>query len=461
MTNRVDTRKWAPSAQERFVEELQEHARRPWMPFYCRREGCDGLPHEDGEWGWDHARADQRPPPGDWLTWAQLSGRGSGKTRSGSEYTHRIASLGPVRIGLVAPTGTDLRDVIVEGESGILATSRPGNKPTWEPSKKLLTWPNGAQAFGFSAEEPDRLRGKQFHFAWLDEAAHMDLVEEVWDMLLLGMRLPGYVPRGPHLLVTTTPLPTAWNKSLVTDKTVAITRASTYDNYRNLSSVYIKTVVNRFEGTRKGLQELYGQILEDTPGALWKNAWIEEHRVPHDEDPEMSRIVVSIDPAGTKTRRSDETGIVVVGTDGEEFYVLDDLSGRYSPDEWGRTSWQAARRWDADEIVAERNYGGDMVTTVLEATREKLVKDGFSFTCPVRTVSSRRGKYLRADPVAALYEQGRAHHVRVFPELETQMCSWVPGKDSPDRLDAMVHGITRLRTSVDPAQAAVPGRRLG
>lgn len=174
----------------------------------------------------------------------------------------------------------------------------------------------------------------------------------------------------------------------------------------------------------------------------------------------MRRIVVSVDPAGTKTRRSDETGIVVLGTDGEEFYVLDDTSGHYSPDEWGQQTWRTARRWEADEIVAERNYGGDMVKSVLDATREKMERErGFDFTCPVRTVNSRRGKVLRADPVAALYEQGRVHHVKVFPDLETQMCSWVPGKDSPDRLDAMVHGITRLRTTVSPAEAALPTRR--
>ena len=460
MTKTADYKNWTPLAQEKFIEELREYSRKPWFPFYCPDRDCDGQPHSDGEWGWSHARADQKPPPGDWLTWAQLSGRGSGKTRSGAEYTHRIAKLGPVRIGLIAPTGTDLRDVIVEGESGILATAAPGLKPTWEPSKKLLTWPNGAQAFGYSAEEPDRLRGKQFHFAWLDEAAHMDFIDDVWDMLLLGLRLKGFIPRGPHVLVTTTPLPTPWNKNLVVDPSVAITRASTYDNYANLSSTYIKQIVSRFEGTRKGLQELYGQILEDTPGAMWSSDWIESNRVPPDEDPEQKRIVISVDPAGTKTRRSDETGIVVLGTDGDEFYVLDDASGRFSPDEWGQQTWRAAKKWEADEIVAERNYGGDMVKSVLDATREKLERErGFDFTCPVRTVNSRRGKVLRADPVAALYEQGRVHHVRVFPELETQMCSWVPGKDSPDRLDAMVHGITRLRAAVSPAEIALPTRR--
>lgn len=448
---------WTPAAQTELANRLRSLQVRPWRPFYCPISDCNGKPHgktpgSSQSWTHSHARKDQKPPPGagvDWLTWAMLGGRGSGKTRSGSEYIHRLANQGPLRLAIVAPTAPDIRDVCVEGESGLLATAAPGKLPVWEPSKKLLTWPSGAQAFGFSGEEPDRLRGKQFHAAWLDEPAHMPLIEDVWDMLLLGLRLG----KRPHALVTTTPLPIQWNKDLVADDNAVITRASTYENMHNLAPSFAKIILSRFEGTRKGKQEIYGEILEDVEGAMFESAWIEDNRVLDEAtDPQLERIVVSIDPAGTANQRSDETGIVVVGTDGENYYVLADYSGRYSPEAWGKKAWYAFTTWQADEVVAERNYGGDMVSTILETTRPAREH------APVRTVNSRRGKVIRADPVAALYEKDKVHHMRVFDKLETQLLSWVPGKPSPDRLDAVVHGVTHLTKTVEPSTLYNPAR---
>lgn len=441
-------KRWTPAAQEKAAAALREIRESKWKPWYCPNPLCNGRPHgpaNEGEPPWDfpHSRADQRPPPGDWLTWAMLGGRGSGKTRGGSEFVHRLAKR-PVRIALISPTGTDIRDTQVEGESGLLATAEPGHVPEWEPSKKKLTWPSGAVAYGYSGEEPDRLRGKQHHFAWLDEPAHMPLIEDVWDMLLFGLRL-GVKPR---ICVTTTPLPTKWNKALVKDATAVITHASTFDNIDNLAETY-RLIIARYHGTRRGLQEIEGRLLEDVEGALWSPLWIENNRV--EETPELRRIIVSIDPAGSKNQRSDETGIVVVGTDGEHFYVIDDLSGKFSPEGWARESIRAYDKWDADYIVAERNYGGDMVKAVLRNALKEMDRN-----IRVETVNSRRGKALRADPIATLYERGMVHHIDVFDELEAQMTEWVPGNDSPDRLDALVHGVTALEVVAKPAGIGDP-----
>lgn len=442
--------RWTPAAQEKALQALRDEAERPWKPFYCPDADCSGRPHgplREGDLPWDfeHARADQRPPVGDWLTWFLMGGRGSGKTRTGSEWTHRLAKR-PLRIALLSPTGTDIRDTMVEGESGLLATAAPGQMPEWEPSKKKLTWPSGATAYGYSMEEPDRLRGKQFHAAWADEPAHAPLIQECWDNLLFGLRLGK-----PRICATSTPLPSKWNKEIIADPTTVVTHASTYDNAHNLAAAFAKMVLNRYEGTRKGKQEIHGQLLEDVEGALWQQEWI--LYVPADQDPELTRIVVSIDPAGTARKRSDETGIVVVGTDGQDFYVLEDCSGRYSPSGWANRALSAYDAWGADAIVAEQNYGGDMVRAVLESEADKRT-DLYA----IETVTSRRGKALRADPIAALYEKKRVRHLEIFEELETQLTTWVPtGKDeSPDRMDATVHGLTYLAKTTDPVVVADP-----
>lgn len=434
-------RRWTPVAQEKFLLRLREVRKSTWRPFYCHTPGCDGKPHD--EWNFKHARADQHPPPGDWLTWLIRGGRGSGKTRTGAEWTNRRVRVSP-RVALIAPTGPDARDILVEGESGILATASPEATPTWEPSKRKLTWPNGAIGHTFSGEEPDRLRGPQFYDAWIDEPAHMPLIEQVWSNLLFGLRLVN--GHGNRICATTTPLPTKWMKDLIADPTTISVVASTYANVDNLAPAFAAQVLAKYEGTRLGRQEIHGEILADVEGALWAYSSIEENRAEH-PPLDLDRIVVGIDPAGTTSKRSDETGIVVVGVAGDSFYVLDDRSGAYTPNVWATKAMAAYERWEADAIVAETNYGGEMVTATLRAADERP---------RVITVHSRRGKALRAEPIVALYERGKVHHVGVFTDLEDQMISWVPGTDSPDRVDALVHAITQLAGSADPAAIATP-----
>lgn len=438
-------RNWSPEAQQRALTMLQDRSATSWRPFYCPDTSCDGKPH--GEWEWNHARGDQHPPPltAEWLVWLLLSGRGAGKTRSGSEYTHRMTRIAP-RIALLGATTSAIRDVLVEGESGILATARPDNVPTWEPSKRKLSWPNGAVATCFSAEEPDRLRGPQFHYAWLDEPAHYDLIDEVWDNLLLGLRLG----RSPRIVATTTPKPTPWMKALIADPQTRISRASTYANLDNLAATYSKTVLSRFEGTRLGRQELHGELLEDVLGALWTVALIDGTRITEEQAPDsFDRIIVGVDPAGSSKASADETGIVVVGKSGDHFYVLADRSGRYTPSGWANATRSAYDDYSADAIVVETNFGAEMVGSNLRS---------HGFEARIIEIRAAQNKGLRAEPVVGLYEQGRAHHVGVHDDLETQMVEWVPGsgQKSPDRLDAMVHAMSEVAKIARPATIASP-----
>lgn len=386
---------------------------------------------------WDFwARDSQRPPGGEWRVWLLLAGRGFGKTRTGAEFVRaRVGAHTARRIALVAPTAADARDVMVEGESGILAISRAGNRPDYEPSKRRLTWPNGAVATLFSADEPQRLRGPQHDFAWCDELAAWRY-PEAWDMLMFGLRLGA----DPRAVVTTTPRPTKLIKALIADPKVVVTRGTTAENRDNLAPAFLDQIVRRYQGTRLGRQELEAEILEDVPGALWSRALIEAARIV--EVPELSRIVVAIDPAAGSGENSDETGIVVAGKDADGHgYVLADLSGRYTPTEWARTAIAAWRSHAADRIVAEVNNGGDMV----EAT-VRMIDPNVPFTA----VRAARGKVARAEPVAALYEQGRAHHLGTLPLLEDQMCGFAGDFDrakagySPDRVDALVWALSEL-----------------
>jgi phage terminase large subunit-like protein len=443
-------RRWTPDAQARALVALRELDQDNWAPFYCKRPGCDGDPHDD--WTWQHARADQHPPPGEaWRTWLLRGGRGSGKTRTGTEWMNRRVEVSPL-VALIAPTGPAARDVMVEGESGILRKSKPGKRPTWEPSKRKLTWPNGAIGYTYSAEEPDRLRGPQHYDAWLDEPAHMPLIDDVWANLSLGLRLKRERFR-PKILCTTTPLPVPWLKKLVLRPTTVSTVVSTYANIKNLDSEFASTVLEEYEGTRRGRQEIHGEILQDVEGALWNNDMIEFARVREVSTVEMDRLVVAIDPAGTATSRSDETGIIVVGSKGSEFYILEDASGKYSPNGWAQRALGLVDKWTADYIVAEKNYGGNMVRSVLESEMKERAE-----SVRVETVTSRRGKAIRADPIVALYEKQRVHHVGVIEALEDQLTSWVPGKPSPDRLDALVHGVTALSVSIQPATISSPSQ---
>jgi phage terminase large subunit-like protein len=437
---------WKPEAQQAALDLLNERMRSTWKPFYCLNVDCDGAPHDD--WDWNHARADQRPPrwTDDWLTLLLSGGRGSGKTRTGSEITHRVTGRVP-RITLVAATGPDLRDTMVEGVSGILATSAPGQRPLWEPSKKKLTWPNGCIALGFSAEEPDRLRGPQAGFAWADEPAHYPLAQHVWDNLLFGLRMKDGLK--PKVVATSTPKPTKFVKDLHNNPSTVVHRVSTYANLDNLADTFKQTILDRYEGTRLGRQELHGEILADVEGALWTwdlFDWV-------DEAPALVRIVVGVDPAGTANQRSDETGILVCGISADQhLYVLDDSSGRYSPGAWGAKANGCYDTFSADAIVPEKNYGADMVRFTLE-------NSGYS-GARILPVDSRRGKAIRAEPIVALYEKGRVHHVGRqgdLSELEDELCTWVPGQgDSPNRLDALVHALTHLARRHAPAQVADP-----
>jgi phage terminase large subunit-like protein len=428
-------RTWTPAAQQRALSALQSRTNDSWRPFYCQKPNCDGNPHDATPgttmpWEWNHARADQHPPKDpDWLTWLITSGRGAGKTRTGSELTHQMTEV-TGRIAVIAATGADVRDTCLEGESGILTIARPNRRPKYEPSKRRLTWPNGCIATTFSAEEPDRLRGPEHGFAWWDEPAHAPLVQEGWDNLLFGLRVGTH----PRICLTTTPKPRPWLKGVIADHRTRLTVTSTYANLANLAPTYAEQIVARYEGTRLGRQELHGEILEDVEGALWSWEMIEASRVV--AAPEMVRIVVGVDPAGSSRVQSDETGIVVVGRDAVgDVYVLDDRSGRYSPLGWATAAHHAYLDHEADAIVAETNFGADMVASTIRSS---------GFSDRLITVHARRAKDVRAEPIVGLWEQGRAHIVGTMPELEAQLVSWVPyaGDHSPDRLDAMVYAAT-------------------
>lgn len=367
-------------------------------------------------------------------------------TETGARLTHRIAEKVP-HIILIGATGPDLRETMVEGPSGIMATAPPDRRPEWEPSKKKLTFPNGAIARGFSAEEPDRLRGPQSGYVWLDEPAHYDFIEDVWHNLLLGLRLGN----PSHILATSTPLPTKWMKALVEDPKTILTKVATYANLYNLDPEYRTLLLDKYEGTRLGKQELHGDILGDVEGALWEVDFFSHVR----KAPPLDRIVVAVDPAGSANNRSDETGIIVVGIVGEEAYVLADYTGVYSPHLWGRKVWSAYEKWSADAVVAEKNFGGDMVQYVIDTSADETLR--------VKTVQSRRGKAIRAEPIVAQYERGRVHHVQGgdLAELEDEQLTWVPGQGpSPNRVDALVHGLTDLFRGGGPSTISRPTQVL-
>ena len=341
------------------------------------------------------------------------------------------------RIALIAETAADARDVMIEGESGILSCSHPDHMPLYEPSKRQITWKNGIIAKVYNATEPDQLRGPQHDLAWGDEIAKWRYLVDTIDNLEYGLRL-GVNPR---VLYTTTPRPLKFLKDTLKDKTAHITRGTTYDNIGNLAPKFIDRVVKKHEGTRKGRQELRAEILDDTPGALWTRGDIEKGRISLQRKPtEFRRIVVAIDPAVTSTEESDETGIMVVaiGFD-DEGYVLEDISGTYSPGEWAKKAITAYEVYEADCIIGEVNNGGDMVEHTIR-TQEGGDKVHY------KAVRASRGKRTRAEPIAALYEQGKIHHVGAFIELEDQMCEWnAKGNEpSPDRMDANVWGLTEL-----------------
>lgn len=387
------------------------------------------------------ARPEQVAPDGEWDGWLIIAGRGWGKTKTGSEAIRdEVESGRSSRIALIGETSADGKDVMVSGESGILACSPPWNMPVFTASpgsgRPKLKWPSGAIATLYDAREPDQLRGPQHDFIWFDELAKYRYADAVFDQAMFGLRLG----TRPAWIATTTPRPIALIKRLLKQQGVIVTYGKTAENLGNLSPSYQRNVIDRYKGTRLGRQELDAEILEDIPGALWSRRSLDEARV--DAAPELKKVVVAVDPAATSNENSNETGIIVAGTSADnQGYVLEDWSIRGTPDQWARRAVAAYRKHQADYIIAESNQGGEMVKMVIQSIAD----------VPVQLVHASRGKYVRAEPMSALYEQGRVHHVGTLPELEDQMIAFTPERAgdrsdgiSPDRVDALVWGLTAL-----------------
>ncbi|MCR8723622.1 terminase family protein [Frigidibacter sp. SLM-1] len=419
------------SERDRFLDSLSDGA-------------LLALPHIFGFWAHPH----QLPPAGDWRTWIILGGRGAGKTRAGAEWVRsRVEGSRPLdrglsrRVALVGETFDQAREVMVFGESGILACSPPDRRPEWLATRRMLVWPNGAEAQVYSAHEPEALRGPQFDAAWADELAKWPKAQETWDMLQLTLRL-GQVPRA---VITTTPRNVAVLKELLDHPAIPVSHAATEANAVGLAASFLDEVRARFAGTRLERQELDGVLLDDVEGALWSSETLERCRL-RGPLPAFDRVVVAVDPAAGGGKAGDECGIVVVGavTAGRpqdwHAVVLEDATvAGLSPLGWAEAALAAFERHGADRLVAEVNQGGDMV----EATLRQVAP-----LVPYRGVTATRGKALRAEPVAALYEQGRVAHLRGLDKLEAQMCRMTvggyQGQGSPDRVDALVWALTAL-----------------
>jgi phage terminase large subunit-like protein len=392
-------------------------------------------------WLIEDARDKQIPPEGDWFCWLLRSGRGFGKTRTGAEYIIHRARSGYRRIALIGQTKGDVRDTMIEaGDSSILQVAPPNFKPIYEPSKRRLVFPNGCMAFVYSGDEPDQLRGPQHDTAWVDELAKFKYYQETWDNLEFGLR----ISVDPRVVVTTTPRPIKIIKDLVNDPDTIDVMGTSYENEDNLSASFKRRVIKKYEGTRLGRQELRGELLEDTPGALWTLTVIDACRVT--TLPGLFRIGVGVDPHAT----TGETGIIVAGigyVDGElHGYILEDLTTGGKPDHWAGASVAAYNKWSADILVGEINNGGDMIETTIRG-----VEGGKRVN--YKTVRATKGKYTRAEPVSVLYgnpdpnsyKAPVIHHVGTFPALEDQMCTYVPGdQPSPNNMDAAVWILTEL-----------------
>lgn len=424
---------WLASAEPQQVEEflagLGENAllALPWLfEFWA-------MPH-------------QLPPEGDWKSWVIMGGRGAGKTRAGAEWVRSMVEGATPdapgrcrRVALVGETFDQVREVMVHGDSGILACCPLDRRPVWEAGRRRLVWPNGAVAMAFSGHEPEALRGPQFDAAWVDELAKWKRAEESWDMLQFALRLGQH----PQQVITTTPRNVGVLKRILANPSTVETHAPTEANRAYLAESFLAEVQARYGGTRLGRQELDGVLLEDIEGALWTTAGIEACRV--ETAPVLSRVVVAVDPAVTSSGASDECGIIVAGVvaEGEpsqwRCYILEDATLRGGPLDWARAAIAAMERHGAERLVAEVNQGGDLVESVVRQV-DPLV--------PFRALRASRGKGLRAEPVAALYEQGRIRHLRGLGVLEDQMCQMslrgFEGRGSPDRVDALVWAVHEL-----------------
>lgn len=389
----------------------------------------------------------QLPPEGDWRTWVIMGGRGAGKTRAGAEWVRSVVEgSGPLdegqckNIALIGETIDQVREVMIFGDSGIIACSPPDRAPRWEASRKRLVWPNGAVAMAFSAHSPEALRGPQFDGAWVDEIAKWKKAQETWDQLQFGLRLGEH----PRACVTTTPRDVKVLRDLLDRDSTVTSHAATEANAANLAASFLSEVRARYGGTRLARQELDGVLVRDAEGALWKTDLLEKHR--RRKAPELDQIIVSVDPSVTSNTKSDACGIIVVGVQhgaepgSDHAYVLEDCTAHgMTPHEWSKVAVDAFHGWGADYMVVETNQGGDLVPTVMKQVDPAIV---------VTKVHARKGKALRADPVSILYEQGRVHHVGLHEALEDEMVRMTSrgfdGPGSPDRVDALVHGVTKL-----------------
>lgn len=419
------------------LSKLSKREKLKTLPKDKREALIAGLSDEDCFallYDWDfNKRLNQGEPGEPYDVWTVMAGRGFGKTRVGAEQVRKWVKTNPI-VNLIGPTSADLRDVMVKGTgagSSIMEICPPNERPIYEPSKRLLSWPNGAKSVLFSAEEPERLRGPQCCKLWCDELPAWQYQKEAWDQANFGLRLGN----NPQCIITTTPKPTKTLKEILKDPGTIITTGTTEDNASNLASKFLRNIKRKYEGTRLGQQELLGLLLEDNPKALWKMDQLDQLR--RDRMPSLRRIVIAIDPAVSAKADSDETGIMVAGQDHDNpshYYVFEDISGIYTPKGWADAVNSAFQRHQADRVVAEVNNGGDLVEANLRASAGLI---------PYRSVHATKGKTRRAEPVAALYEQGLVHHVGNLAKLESEMTNWdasIPDdqQDSPNRMDALV-----------------------
>ncbi|WP_417580429.1 DNA-packaging protein [Pelagibacterium sp.] len=383
---------------------------------------------------WAHQM--QRPPEGDWTTWLMLGGRGAGKTRAGAEWVRELVSgARPVSpIALVGETMAEARAIMVDGVSGIISVHPNAERPRFDAGRGILAWPNGAEAWLLPANDPERFRGPQFAAAWCDEVAKWPKAEAAWDMLQFGLRIGAR----PRQMVTTTPKPTRLLKRLLADPNTVVTRMTTRANKDNLAPAFLEAIVARYNETVLGRQELDGEMVEELPGALWSRSQIETGRI--DKVPGLTRIVVAVDPPVTGGKNSDACGIIVAGRCGDDAVVLADRTVQgVTPVGWARVAITAFHEFNADTILAEVNQGGDLVKNLMHQVDASV---------PVLEARANRGKWVRAEPVAALYAQGRVKHAGMFAELEDELCAFGPDGlaegHSPDRLDALVWAVTEL-----------------
>jgi phage terminase large subunit-like protein len=458
----VDTRKGLSVAQQ--FSELEREQ---------QKKNMDKLTHSEKvalKYSWAFwARPDQTMPPVEFQTWIIMAGRGFGKTRTGAEIVREWA-LGPMGpngkrdqskaydlVNIIAPTADDARDICVEGESGILAICPQHERPEYLPSKRRLEWPNGAKTLIFTADEPERLRGKQHKKLWCDELAAWRYLKDAWDQAQLGLRLGD----NPQALVTTTPKPLKEIKELIAQPTTFLTRGTTYENRLNLAKAFYSRIISKYEGTRLGRQELNAEMLEDNPNALFQRAWIDRTRIDfetfwHLIFPKLMRTVGALDPAASSNEESDECGIIFAGSlqwdhvppdfkklckfETDHYFVFEDASDIFTPDGWAQKALEKYKEYGADRLIGEANNGGDMIEATLRHHDPNV-----SYS----KVHASKGKFTRAEPISALYEQYRVHHVGTLGHLEDQMCDYDPATcvDSPDRMDADVWALTELSES--------------